>query len=165
MIQTYAPEPGIAGHYIDASHDETGNLLGIRFHDTENFNFAYDVIDVIARETPEKVAIIWTDDSKQTLTFTFAQLSRMSNAVANYLVSRGLKKGDTLEVQSSPDTTEKFEIKGFTEDPIYGSTLLASEHFFISGEDYDRIEKGIADGTVNSNYIFKCNSCFFDVVF
>ena len=67
----------------------------------------------------------------------------------------GLKKGDTLEVQSSPDTTEKFEIKGFTEDPIYGSTLLAPEHFFISGEDYDRIEKGIADGTVNSNYIFK----------
>ena len=62
----------------------------------ENFNFAYDVIDVIARETPEKVAIIWTDDSKQTLTFTFAQLSRMSNAVANYLVSRGLKKGDTV---------------------------------------------------------------------
>lgn len=67
----------------------------------------------------------------------------------------GLEKGDTLEVKASPDTTEKFEIKGFTEDPIYGSTLLAPEHFFICDEDYDRIEKGIADGTVNSNYIYK----------
>ncbi|MBQ2580297.1 MAG: hypothetical protein II574_01565, partial [Ruminococcus sp.] len=49
----------------------------------------------------------------------------------------GLEKGDTLEVKTSADTSEKFEIKGFTEDPIYGSTLLAPEHFFISDEDYD----------------------------
>ena len=62
----------------------------------ENFNFAYDVIDVIARETPEKRAIIWVDDSGDKKFFTFADLSRMSNAVANYLVSRGLKKGDTV---------------------------------------------------------------------
>ena len=62
----------------------------------ENFNFAYDVIDVIARETPEKRAIIWVDDSGDKKFFTFSDLSRMSNAVANYLVSRGLKKGDTV---------------------------------------------------------------------
>ena len=67
----------------------------------------------------------------------------------------GLEKGDTLEVKTSADTSEKFEIKGFTEDPIYGSTLLAPDHFFISDEDYDRIEKGITDGTVNNNYISK----------
>ncbi len=62
----------------------------------ENFNFAYDVIDVIAREMPEKTAIIWVDDAGNKKTFTFAELSRMSNAVANYLTSRGLKKGDTV---------------------------------------------------------------------
>lgn len=62
----------------------------------EHFNFAYDVIDVIASETPDKPAIIWTDDSGETITFTFADLARESNAVANYLVSRGLKKGDTV---------------------------------------------------------------------
>ena len=62
----------------------------------EHFNFAYDVIDVIASETPDKPAIIWTDDSGETITFTFSDLSRESNAVANYLVSRGLKKGDTV---------------------------------------------------------------------
>ena len=62
----------------------------------EHFNFAYDVIDVIARETPEKQAIIWVDDSGVKKTFTFSELSHMSNAVANYLTSRGLKKGDTV---------------------------------------------------------------------
>ena len=62
----------------------------------EHFNFAYDVIDVIAAETPDKPAIIWTDDSGETKTFTFCDLSRESNAVANYLVSRGLRRGDTV---------------------------------------------------------------------
>ena len=62
----------------------------------ENFNFAYDVVDVIAQETPEKLAIIWVDDSGNKKKFTFSDLSRMSNSVANYLVSRGLKKGDTV---------------------------------------------------------------------
>lgn len=62
----------------------------------DNFNFAYDVIDVIARETPDKLAIIWVDDNGGKKTFTFKQLSEMSNAAANFLTSRGLKRGDTV---------------------------------------------------------------------
>ena len=62
----------------------------------EHFNFAYDVVDEIARETPEKPAIIWVDDSGNCKRFSFSDLSRMSNAVANYLTSRGLKRGDTV---------------------------------------------------------------------
>ena len=62
----------------------------------EHFNFAYDVIDVIARETPEKLAIIWTDDSGNKKNFTFRDLSRMSGSVANYLTSHGLQRGDTV---------------------------------------------------------------------
>lgn len=62
----------------------------------ENFNFAYDVIDVIARETPDKLAIIWVDDNGSKKNFTFSDLSHMSNAMANFLLSRGLKKGDTV---------------------------------------------------------------------
>ncbi|MCR4917749.1 MAG: AMP-binding protein [Alphaproteobacteria bacterium] len=62
----------------------------------DNFNFAYDVIDVIAHETPDKKAIIWVDDKGNKKDFTFLDLSKMSNAVANFLVSRGLTKGDTV---------------------------------------------------------------------
>lgn len=62
----------------------------------DNFNFAYDVIDVLAVEEPEKVALIWTDDSGEKKTFTFRDLSEMSNAAANFLTSRGLSKGDTV---------------------------------------------------------------------
>ena len=62
----------------------------------DNFNFAYDVIDEIANQAPDKVAIIWTDDSGETKTFTFRDLSRYSNMVANFLTDRGIKRNDTV---------------------------------------------------------------------
>ena len=62
----------------------------------DNFNFAYDVIDEIAKETPDKVAIIWTDDSGETKTFTYRDISRHSNMIANFLTDRGIKRGDTV---------------------------------------------------------------------
>ncbi len=62
----------------------------------DNFNFAYDVIDEIAQETPDKVAILWVNDSGDKKIITFRDLARMSNAVANFLVKQGLGKGDTV---------------------------------------------------------------------
>lgn len=62
----------------------------------DNFNFAYDVIDEIAQETPDKVAILWANDSGDKKIITFRDLARMSNAVANFLVKQGLGKGDTV---------------------------------------------------------------------
>ena len=62
----------------------------------DNFNFAYDVVDTIATETPDKTAIIWTNDTGDTKTITFQELSQMSNSVANFLSARGIKRGDTV---------------------------------------------------------------------
>ena len=62
----------------------------------ENFNFAYDVVDVIAEENPDKVALLWTNDAGEKKSITFKMLSQWSNAVANFLTARGLKKGDTV---------------------------------------------------------------------
>ncbi|MBQ5700336.1 MAG: AMP-binding protein [Alphaproteobacteria bacterium] len=62
----------------------------------ENFNFAYDVVDVIADENPDKLALLWVNDSDEKKQITFKMLSQWSNAVANFLAERGLKKGDTV---------------------------------------------------------------------
>ena len=62
----------------------------------DDFNFAYDVIDEIARETPDKLAVLWVNDNGERKEITFKMLSEMSNAVANFLVARGLGKGDTV---------------------------------------------------------------------
>ena len=62
----------------------------------ENFNFAYDVVDVIANETPDKVAVLWVNDDGEKKSITFKMLSEMSGAVANFLAARGVKQGDTV---------------------------------------------------------------------
>lgn len=62
-----------------------------------NFNFAYDVIDVLAEEHPDKLALLYVnDDFTEEKRFTFSDIKRLSNKVANYFVSKGIKKGDRV---------------------------------------------------------------------
>lgn len=62
----------------------------------ENFNFAYDVVDEWAKVEPEKRALLWCDDHGNERTFTFTDISRLSNRVANSLASMGIGKGDVV---------------------------------------------------------------------
>ena len=62
----------------------------------DNFNFAYDVVDELARQKPDKTAIVWCDDNGGEAVFTFAQLKYYSDKTANYLKSVGIKKGDPV---------------------------------------------------------------------
>lgn len=62
----------------------------------ENFNFAYDVVDEWAKIEPEKRALLWCDDHGNERTFTFTDISRLSNRVANSLASMGIDKGDVV---------------------------------------------------------------------
>ncbi|MDR0726711.1 MAG: AMP-binding protein, partial [Rickettsiales bacterium] len=62
------------------------------------FNFGYDVIDVMADESPDKTALLWTNDQGEKRTFSFKQLSEMSNSIANFLTSRGIKRDDAVLV-------------------------------------------------------------------
>ncbi|MCL2276537.1 MAG: AMP-binding protein [Treponema sp.] len=63
-----------------------------------NFNFAYDVVDEWARLDKEKKALLWTDDSMEMKSFTFADIKRLSDKAANALVSLGVKKGDVVKL-------------------------------------------------------------------
>lgn len=65
-----------------------------------------------------------------------------------------VKKGSVLEIQTSPDSREKFKVAGFVEDPIYGTSLVAYENFFIHENDWERIAKDVDSGSVNNNYIY-----------
>lgn len=62
----------------------------------ENFNFAYDIVDRYATEEPEKRALVWCDDDGGERVFTFRDISVMSKKTANFLVSHGIKKGDSV---------------------------------------------------------------------
>ncbi len=62
----------------------------------ENFNFGYDVVDEWARVEPEKRALVWCDDDGAERTFTFTDISRLSNRAANAFSALGISKGDVV---------------------------------------------------------------------
>ncbi|WP_418255999.1 AMP-binding protein, partial [Gordonibacter urolithinfaciens] len=62
----------------------------------EAFNFGFDVVDEWARVEPEKRALVWCDDHDHERTFTFTDLSRLSNRAANAFSKLGIGKGDVV---------------------------------------------------------------------
>lgn len=62
----------------------------------DHFNFAYDVMDEWAKEAPEKLALLWTNDEGAEIRTTFAQLKEQSDQAASYLQSLGIQKGDPV---------------------------------------------------------------------
>lgn len=88
MIERFLPRTSFA------SYDDFRDNLEIRV--PENFNFAYDVVDVIAAEHPAQPALLWTDEHGAERRFDFAEIARMSDATASYLASLGVGRGDSV---------------------------------------------------------------------
>ena len=61
-----------------------------------DFNFAYDVIDVLGTEKPDKLALLYVSNIGEEKRFTFGDMKRLSDKAANYFVSEGVKKGDPV---------------------------------------------------------------------
>ena len=58
----------------------------------EDFNFGWDIVDEWAKQEPEKKALVWLSHDKQEKTFTFTDISKLSNQTCHYFRSLGLKK-------------------------------------------------------------------------
>ncbi len=82
--------------FIDLTEDENGALKDIKFKNTETFNFGFDIVDEIADKYPDKLAMLHLDVNKTERRFTFKDIKRASNQVANYFASLGIKKGDKV---------------------------------------------------------------------
>lgn len=80
--------------YVKEVVDEEGNLTEIKIKPSENFNFSYDILDEMAVRFPDDLALFWCDCENNEKTFTFKQMSELSNKAANFLISKGVKKGD-----------------------------------------------------------------------
>ena len=85
-----------AEKYAKTTEDENGHLLDIHFENTEKFNFGFDIVDVLGRKYPEKLAMIHLDMEKNERRFTFRQIKEESSRCANYFKSLGIKKGDRV---------------------------------------------------------------------
>ena len=88
LYQRFLRKPEF-GSYEDFLHN-------FRINVPENFNFAYDVLDVIAEEEPEKRALQWAHMDGRERAFTFAEIARLSKQAANLFVRLGIQKGDKV---------------------------------------------------------------------
>ncbi len=82
--------------FIDVTEDEHGAPITISFKNTDGFNFAFDIVDGLARRSPEKLAMLHIAKDKTERRFTFSDMARESARAANYFRSIGIKKGDRV---------------------------------------------------------------------
>ena len=93
MRDVWSPEPFEAKGY-DAM------CAAFRWNLPETFNFGTDIIDRWARER-NGAALIWENEAGEERTYSYADLSRLSNQLANVLRSRGVTRGDRVVVMLS----------------------------------------------------------------
>ena len=82
--------------YCRESFDAQGNLNKLTLDCPDNFNFGYDVVDQIAEQTPGKRALVWCNVEGEEHIFTFDQIRRYSNRMANVFHGAGLGRGDRV---------------------------------------------------------------------
>ncbi len=82
--------------FVDAVEDENGYPRSVTFKNEEKFNFAFDVVDAIAKREPDKLALLHVAADKTERRFTYNDMKRGSAQCANYFKSLGIKKGDRV---------------------------------------------------------------------
>ncbi|MFT4583939.1 MAG: acetyl-CoA synthetase [Gammaproteobacteria bacterium] len=82
------------------TYDEVYNSFS--WNIPQRYNIANDVCDQWA-EDPGRVALVYEDENKEVLTFTFADIRKYANQFANILIERGLKRGDRVTLLLAQD--------------------------------------------------------------
>ena len=75
---------------------EDGLLKEISFKGEENFNFAFDVVDALGTEQPDKLAMLHIAEDMTERRFTFQDIKKESARTANYFKSLGIQRGDRV---------------------------------------------------------------------
>ncbi len=88
--------PLICDKFIKTTEDENGVCNGISFENEDEFNFAFDIVDEIGRQYPEKLAMLHIAEDMTERRFTFKDIKEASSQAANYFKSLGIKKGDRV---------------------------------------------------------------------
>jgi len=82
--------------YVIETLDAEGNVAHVSFKKDPYFNFGYDIVDRIARENPDKLAMVWCNEAGEERFITFREMKEESDRTASYFRSLGIKKGDAV---------------------------------------------------------------------
>ena len=96
LVTAHTEKQWVSNKFIKTVEDENGLLQSIDFENEDSFNFAFDIVDAIAKKEPNKLAMIHLTRDKVERRLSFNDLKRASNQCANYFKSLGIKKGDRV---------------------------------------------------------------------
>lgn len=82
-------------NFCHVGFDSDGILDKFELDYPENYNFGYDVVDEMARIAPDQKAMLWRNQQEER-SFSFREMSELSNRAANLFTSYGIKKGDKV---------------------------------------------------------------------
>ena len=88
-------KPRVYRNYITPTVED-GKLTAIDFKNEDTFNFAFDIVDTLGRNKPDKLAMLHIAEDGTERRFTFQDLKKESARAANYFKSLGIKKGDRV---------------------------------------------------------------------
>ena len=86
----------LASKYVACKETKSGYPAEIAFKNADSFNFAFDIVDALAKREPDKLAMLHISKDGTERRFTFSDMKRASNQCANYLKHLGVKKGDRV---------------------------------------------------------------------
>ena len=75
---------------------ENRKLTKIAFQNEESFNFAFDVVDDLGRNKPDKLAMLHLSEDGTERRFTFQDMKKESARAANYFKALGIRRGDRV---------------------------------------------------------------------
>ena len=121
----------------------------------DNFNYAYDVVDEYARLEPGKRALVWCDDAENERIFTFADIKRISDQAANFFLSCGIGKGDTVLVILQRRHEYWTTLMALSK---IGAVAIPATHMLMKKDLVYRMEKAHAKMVVSVNEDELCDN-------
>ena len=76
--------------------DTNGALTDFILDYPYDFNFGYDVVDLQAKTEPKKRALVWCNVEGEEHIFTFSDIKKYSNKMANVFLSNGIGRGSRV---------------------------------------------------------------------
>ena len=95
-VEEVQPEQLLCSHFVQPVENEDGSLKELHFAHEDEFNFAFDIVDGIARRSPDKLAMLHVANDMTERRFTFKDMKDGSSQAANYFTSLGIKRGDRV---------------------------------------------------------------------
>lgn len=79
-----------------SSYEDFQNLFALSIPD--NYNFAFDMVDVTAATEPDRLAMVHVDDAETRREYTFGYFSQQSSRLAQALKKLGIGRGDKVMI-------------------------------------------------------------------